>query len=221
MIRALFFDFDGLILETETPSYQSFAEIFQEYQQALPFDKWAEGIGTRGPLDILGELEKKVGRPMAKEALEKRRFQREIELIDSLDVQPGVLEYLTAARRLNFRTAITSSSSLKWVKDNLERLGITEHFDGFITQDVVKRVKPDPEIYLTALDHFGLGGNEAIAFEDSPNGIAAAKGAGIFCVAVPNPITARLSMERADLRLDSLIDMPLDELIAIVDNHHS
>jgi beta-phosphoglucomutase-like phosphatase (HAD superfamily) len=73
-------------------------------------------------------------------------------------------------------------------------------------------VKPDPELYLLALETLGVRPGGAIAFEDSPNGILAAKRAGIFCVVVPNPLTERLSLELADRRLTSLLEFDLDDV---------
>ena len=76
----------------------------------------------------------------------------------------------------------------------------------------MKAVKPDPELYMTVLAYFNIEANEAIAFEDSPNGILAAKRAGLFCIAVPNPLTAQLALDRADLRVASLETMPIGKL---------
>jgi putative hydrolase of the HAD superfamily len=77
----------------------------------------------------------------------------------------------------------------------------------------VYRSKPDPELYLNVLDKLGVSNSEAIVFEDSPNGILAARRAGIFTVAVPNQITRRLPLDGADLRLESLADLPLEQLL--------
>ena len=78
------------------------------------------------------------------------------------------------------------------------------------------KTKPDPVLYRLALRDLGVASNEAIAIEDSPNGVLAAKRAGIFCVAVPNEITGQLAIEAADLQLSSLDERSLEELIAQV-----
>jgi beta-phosphoglucomutase-like phosphatase (HAD superfamily) len=77
----------------------------------------------------------------------------------------------------------------------------------------VQRGKPDPDLYLAALAGLGVGADEAIAFEDSPNGVLAATRAGLRCVIVPNPLTAPLAFAPADLRLSSLAEMPLADLL--------
>ncbi len=126
---------------------------------------------------------------------------------------PGVIEYLVAARQLGLKTAVASSSTRKWVMDHLNRFGIGGHFDAIVCREDVKRTKPDPDLYLTALRRLGVQPDEAIAFEDSTNGIHAAKAAGLFCVAVPNLLTADLDLTKADLRLLSLDAMPLRDVI--------
>ena len=78
------------------------------------------------------------------------------------------------------------------------------------------RAKPNPILYLEALDLLGVAAAEAVAFEDSPNGVRAAKAAGLFTVAVPNEITRDLGVDEADLVVDSLADLPPDELLARV-----
>jgi beta-phosphoglucomutase-like phosphatase (HAD superfamily) len=77
-------------------------------------------------------------------------------------------------------------------------------------------VKPDPALYQAVVESFALQPQQAIALEDSPNGIAAAKRAGLFCVAVPNPLTRQLSLAHADLQVDSLADLPLEQLLELV-----
>ena len=79
------------------------------------------------------------------------------------------------------------------------------------------RAKPRPTLYLEALDALGVSPENAIAFEDSPNGIDAARAARIFCVAVPNAVTAQLDLSHADLVVGSLEDLPLVELVARID----
>ncbi|MFH1907403.1 MAG: HAD-IA family hydrolase, partial [Chloroflexota bacterium] len=100
----------------------------------------------------------------------------------------------------------------------LNRLGLWDYFEIIKCADDVSRTKPDPELYRAALAALHIRAEEAIVFEDSPNGVKAAKAAGIFVVAVPNPLTARLWLDGADLTLKSLADLPLGELLERVDH---
>ena len=218
MIRAIIFDFDGLILETEGPAYRSWEEVYQRFGMALPFSTWSTIIGTsHGKFDPRLELEKQVKSEVDWEAVEAGRQAREYALIEGLETQPGVKGYLEDARRLGLKTGVASSSSGKWVRGHLTRLGLMDFFACICASDDVQHTKPDPELYRCVLRGLEVKAEEAIALEDSPNGIHAAKLAGIYCVAVPNLLTSQLNLEQADFRLDSLDEMPLEQLLSQVD----
>ena len=214
MIRALIFDFDGLILETEEPVFQSWQELYHSLGCEIPFEVWGSTIGRSEDIyDPFDELERQLGRQVDRGKLDPPRRQRELELIDEQSIMPGVENYLLRGRALGLKIGLASSSSCAWVTGHLKRLDIIEHFDSILASDDVKRTKPAPDLYLLSLEKLGVSPDQAVVFEDSPNGVAAAKTAGIFAVAVPNIITKQLSLERADLCLDSLEDMSLDSLL--------
>jgi HAD superfamily hydrolase (TIGR01509 family) len=214
MIRALIMDFDGLILDTEGPAYQSWLEIFEEYGAELPLSVWETWIGgSPHGFDPCGYLEGRVGRSVDREGLTRRALDREEELIEAKGVLPGVEEYIADAQRLGLKLGLASSSDCEWVFKYLEQLGLRDKFDCIKCADDVQKVKPAPDLYLAVLDGLVLPPQEAIALEDSPNGITSAQAAGLFCVAVPNALTLRLRTNHADLRLDSLEDLPLEELV--------
>jgi HAD superfamily hydrolase (TIGR01509 family) len=212
-ILALVFDFDGLILETEGPIYQSWREVYAAYGIPLPLETWGKIIGTSDHFDVFGELERQVGRELDREALTAQQKQRETTLVLEQQVRPGVEEYLGDAQRLGLKVGLASSSSCKWVTGHLERLGLLAYFDYICARDDVRFTKPDPELFLMAARRLGVAPHQAVAIEDSPNGILAAKRAGLFCLAVPNELTRQLSMDLADLCVDSLLELPLEQLL--------
>jgi len=216
VIRALVFDFDGLILETETPAYQSWAEIYREQGHELPMDRWYGYIGSDTGFDPAGHLAALVGEGFDRDAIQARRDARKTALIAVLDVMVGVREYLSDAKRLGLRLAVASSSSRAWVLGHLDRLGIGAEWDAIRTREDVARTKPAPDLYLAAVKALGVAPREAVAFEDSMNGVAAAKDAGLLCVAVPNALTVGMDLSRADVKLDSLAETPLEELLALL-----
>ncbi len=216
MIRALVFDFDGLILETETPAYESWAEIFREHGHELPLDRWHDYIGSDTGFDPAGHLAALVGEGFDRDATQKRRDARKNELVEALEVMVGVHDYIADARRLGLHLAVASSSSRAWVLGHLQRLGIEAHWDVVRCREDVVRTKPAPDLYLAAVDALGVAPREAVAFEDSANGVAAAKDAGLLCVAVPNALTAGMDLSRADLRLATLAETPLERLLAVL-----
>jgi HAD superfamily hydrolase (TIGR01509 family) len=216
VIRAVVFDFDGLILETETPSYQSWAEIYRDHGHELPMDKWHGYIGSDTGFDPAGHLAALVGEGFDREATQARRDSRKTELIAALDVMVGVREYVADAKRMGLRLGVASSSSRAWVLGHLERLRLNADWDAVRTRDDVKRTKPAPDLYLAVVEALGVQPREAVAFEDSTNGVTAAKEAGLLCVAVPNALTAAMDLSRADLWLASLAETPLQELLAVL-----
>jgi HAD superfamily hydrolase (TIGR01509 family) len=220
MIRALIFDFDGLVLETEGPIYQSWVEVYRCFGQLLPFTTWSGIIGTtRGSFDPRLELQKRVSDTVDWAAIELERQNKENGLIEAQEVLPGVNAYLDTARRLGLKIGMASSSSCRWVTNHLTRLGLREYFDCIRASDDVQNVKPDPELYLAVLQALAVCAEEAIAFEDSPLGIHSAKQAGLFCVAVPNPLTSQLNLGESDMQLNSLADMPLERLLNLIHAH--
>lgn len=217
-IKAIIFDFDGVILETEGPVHQSWSELYQELGLTLSMEVWAATIGAgEYTFDPLADIEKQVGKLADREILAARRRQRENELVAAQPVMPGIVDMLKEARRLGLAVALASSSSCRWVVGHLERLGLLEYFSVIRASDDVERTKPDPELYLAALDGLGINNAQALAVEDSPNGISAAKRAGLFCIAVPHNLTRSLPLEHADMLLESLDSMPLDMLVAEVE----
>jgi HAD superfamily hydrolase (TIGR01509 family) len=217
VIRALVFDFDGLILETETPAYETWAEIYREHGHELPLDRWFDYIGREGGFfDAADHLAALVGEGFDIEGAQARRDARKTELIAALDVMAGVREYVADAKRLGLRLAVASSSSRAWVLGHLERLRLDAEWDAVRTRDDVARTKPAPDLYLAAVKALGVAPRETVAFEDSMNGIAAAKDAGLLCVAVPNALTAGMDLSRADLRLTSLAEAPLERLLGLL-----
>ncbi|TMC43085.1 MAG: HAD family hydrolase [Chloroflexi bacterium] len=217
MIKALVFDFDGLIVDTEMSSYQTWQEIYAEHDCQLPFSTWAICIGGSPQLfDPCEYLEQQIGRPVLREEIRLRRRQQHIRMVEAQPVLPGVEDYILSAKRLGLKIGVASSSRHEWVDTHLTRLGLIDYFDSIKCFDDVKRTKPNPELYLAVLDALGVHGQQAIALEDSPNGVIAAQQAGIFCVAVPNPVTSQLSLLHADLCLSSLTEVSLEQLLAKV-----
>lgn len=221
MIKALIFDFDGVILETETPIFKSWNELFKSYGCELPLESWVTLIGgTDNDFDPFTELGRQLGHSLDKSVIETPRRQREKDLVATQVVLPGVIQYLNDATQLHLKIGLASSSPNWWVSGHLNRLGIAQYFDCVRTRDDVRRVKPFPDLYQSVLDTFNVRSDEGIALEDSPNGITAAKKAGLFCVAIPNEMTRPLDLGRADLTLNSLLDLPLSEVITRAENDH-
>ncbi|HET7339742.1 MAG TPA: HAD-IA family hydrolase [Candidatus Dormibacteraeota bacterium] len=213
MIRAIVFDFDGLILETEEPIYRSWLEVYEAHGEDLPFDRWLQTVGSNdAAFHPQRHLENRLGRRLPADVLDRRK-ERRTEMILSQDPLPGVVARIDEARSLGLKLGVASSSAEEWVRGHLARLGILDRFDCLRCRDDVELVKPAPDLYLAVLECLGVAGGEAVAIEDSANGIVAAKLAGMRCVAVPNAITAGLDLSQADVKLTSLAEVTMAELL--------
>jgi HAD superfamily hydrolase (TIGR01509 family) len=213
LIRAVVFDFDGLILDTEEPVYRSWLEVYEAHGEELPFERWVQIVGsTTIAFHPQLHLEERLGRPLPQEVLD-RRVGRRTELVLAKQPLPGVVERIDEARALGLKVGVASSSTADWVGGHLTRLGIRDRFECMRCRDDVANVKPEPDLYVAVLDCLGVRASEAIAIEDSPNGVTAAKRAGMRCVAIPNSITQRLDLSHADILLGSLADITLLELL--------
>jgi len=215
-IRAFLFDFDGLILDTETASRAGWEWLYRRHGFELPAEKWETVVGTIGaPWSPMRHLEELVGEPLDVEELNESRYAHELSLIEAEELRPGIADYLAEAKQRGLKRAIVSSSSRRWIDMHLERLERAVGWDAIVAADHdVARAKPRPDLYLEALGLLGVGADEAIAFEDSPHGVTAARAAGVFCVAVPNEATREMGLDHADLLLHSLADLPPAELLA-------
>jgi len=204
-LRAVLFDFDGLILDTEYPELEAWTEVYAEHGHAYPDAVW-KGVIGRGPeqeaLRAEALLAEWTGLPQ--EQLEKEYRGRKLEKILAEAVLPGVVERLDEAASMGLRIAAVSSSKREWVEGHLERLGLWDRFERSFCSDDVERTKPFPDLYLLALSTLGVSADEAVVFEDSPNGVAAARAAGIWVVAVPNRLTVQLDLSAADAVVGSL-----------------
>jgi len=215
--KALLFDFDGLILDTETPEFQVWQTIYREYGHELAAEQWGQIVGGWGISDFYASshLAKLAGDGLNAEKLRARHRSESDALTLLQPILPGVVDYLDEARRLDLRLAIASSSPHSWVDTHLTRLDLYHRFEAVICADDVSpgRTKPNPDLFLLALKRLEVQPSEAIVFEDSPNGVKAAKAAGIFAVAVPNPMTAKLNIVGADFTLESLADLSLQDML--------
>jgi HAD superfamily hydrolase (TIGR01509 family) len=213
MIRAIVFDFDGLILDTEEPVYRSWLEVYQAHGEELPFERWVQIVGsTTTGFHPQHHLEERLGRALPKEVLD-RRIGRRTELVLAQKLLPGVVSHIDQAKGMGLKVGVASSSTAEWVRGHLARLGILEQFDCLRCRDDVANAKPEPDLYVAVLDCLGVAASDAFAIEDSPNGVMAAKRAGLRCVAIPNSITAKLDLSGADVLLRSLAEITLADLL--------
>lgn len=211
MIRALIFDFDGLILDTETPLIDSYADVHA--QHGVPFDRTSFLHGV-GHADYSFDPWHGFSPHADRATLEVERRARKDERLLRQKVLPGVVALLDAGRTRGLRIGLASNSQHDWVEPHLRRLGLHDRFEFFACRGDAPSPKPEPDLYKLVLNRFGLRGHEAIAFEDSQTGVLAAKRANCWVVAAPNASTAHHDFTPADLRVASLAEVELEKLVA-------
>jgi HAD superfamily hydrolase (TIGR01509 family) len=217
-IRAVVFDFDGLILDTETSIFESWRRAFDEHGCApLTIDEWAVEVGTVRGLDIIGLLEARADRPVNVAAMQERRRAHRDELLADERARPGVVAWIDDARTLGFGVAIASSSEHEWVEAHLARLGLRDRFAHLACYSETLPAKPAPDTYLEACARLRVAPGDAIALEDSPHGVDAARAAGLRVVAVPNAVTEHMDLSAADLVITSLAERSLADVLARFD----
>jgi HAD superfamily hydrolase (TIGR01509 family) len=214
LLKALIFDFDGLILDTETPEMEAWHKIYQDHGALFSVQAWGQIVGGAGVTNFepAQHLESLLGHPIDRESVRQQARRLSDAAILQQPVLPGARGLLAEARERAFKLAIASSSPHDWVDNHLKRLDMFACFDAILCADDVTRTKPDPGLFLAALQALQVQSKEAVVFEDSPNGILAANLAGIFSVAVPNPLTIQLDIGKADLILHSLEQVSLENL---------
>lgn len=209
MIRALVFDFDGLIVDTETPIIDAWVRVHEEAGVAYARE---HALSIIGHADLEYDPWIAFGATADRLTLEESHRLFRNELLHAQPILPGVLSLLETATARGLRLGIASNSPHSWVDRHLRRIGLFEHFQTICCRDDVTRGKPEPDVYRAALDALKVNPAEAVAFEDSLPGSEAAKRAGLFCVVAPNPSTRHYTFPHADLRVETLAEVTLDTL---------
>lgn len=215
-VHAVIFDFDGTVVDTETPVFESWRQTYEANGvEPLSRQEWRSHIGTTAqPFHPLDELERRLvelGKPVDRERLTAQRMALRDAMLDELDARPGIVEWIGTAERLTIAIAIASSSPISWVEEQLDRLDLRSRFEIVSCAGDGVPGKPDPAVYAIACSGLGVATGSAIAIEDSPVGAEAAARAGLYVVAAPGPMTTGLLFEHADIEVAALAELNAEE----------
>jgi HAD superfamily hydrolase (TIGR01509 family) len=214
-VDAIIFDFDGVIIDTETPDLEVWQEYFRSHGLDAPASLWETRTGyNEGDIfDPALYFERLTGQRLDEAHLQEQ-FQRYLDRCRQQPVLPGVCDLLEQASLRGIKLAIASTSYRRWVEPLLKEHKLWHYFDCVCTREDVEQGKPAPDLYLAAAACLDLPVDRCVAIEDSPNGMRAALAAGIRCIAVPNPLTARLERPQVTLTVPSLADLDLQALLS-------
>lgn len=218
-LAAILFDFDGLILDTETSEFETVSESFADHGLTLSRQEWVSIIGTADHPHWTEMLETALGHPLTDldTILETRRARHHARIAKET-LKPGVISMATEAAAAGVGVAICSSSPLDWIEGHLTRLGVREHFGPISCRDDVgaARTKPHPDVYLLGAERLGVSPTKCVVFEDSRPGITAANAAGCVSIAVPGGMTADEDFTHADRVVGSIAELSLADLDAMI-----
>ncbi|MCL4108429.1 UNVERIFIED_CONTAM: hypothetical protein GTU68_046122 [Idotea baltica] len=211
--KALVFDFDGLIVDTEVPIFEAWQVDYAEFGQELRLEDYLGCVGSDSAgFDPHLNLEQLTGQTIDGAKMEHARELRIHDAVDMLGPMPGVIALLDEARAAGIRCAVASSSPRSWVERHLNRIELMDRFEFTRTVDDVTAPKPSPELFLAAAEGLGVEPHEAIVFEDSLNGLNASIAAGSPCVIVPNRLTALLDFKGATRRVKTMEEVTISWL---------
>jgi HAD superfamily hydrolase (TIGR01509 family) len=210
---AVVFDLDGVIVDTERVVLQVWADEFVRYGCSFTTDEWSAVVGSGHGFDPVAAIRERCTVPVPSPAALRQETDLRLELLlTGLKPLPGVREWLDEAESLNIVVGVASSSPRDWVESRLTQAGLDGRFRIVSCRDEGLRAKPAPDIYLDACRRLNVEPNRALAIEDSTNGVVAAKEAGLWCLAVPNVVTEGYDLSGADLIVESLVAVSIDEV---------
>lgn len=212
-IDALVFDFDGLLMDTETTSLLAWQYLWRWHGLELDVDTFFVPHGGDVTAERYAALAEAVGPGFDQAASHAQRQIYRDELYGALELSDGIGTWLDEARDMGLRLAVASSSPRDWIEEHLTRAGFLDRFELLACGDEVPAVKPSPDVYLLALERLNVPAARAVAFEDAVHGVAAAKAADLRCVAIPHPHADPAAFTAADVLLTSAADAPLGKVL--------
>ena len=207
-IHAVVFDLDGLLVDSEPVQIEAWRDFLGRYGRELDQALLNRLYGLR-VWDTARVLIEELGLDLSVDEVVEQRDSRFFELLPGrLHAMPGASEVVRSLSDMRVRLGLATSGHRRYVDVVLDALDLQGMFEIEVTGDMVERGKPSPDIYLSAAERLTLASSVCLALEDAPNGIASAKSAGMWCLAVPNHMTASIEgFDRADAVLESLNDV--------------
>jgi len=209
---AVIFDFDGLIVDSETPEFEAHRQIFAEHGVTLTAEEWLQEVGSYSPdRNWFERLGHRIGRPLDHVALREDKRRRFWEVV-IMEPMPGIRRLLHELAAAGVPLGLATSSEASWINRATEILDVTHYFRAIVTGNDVTRRKPHPEPYLLAASRLGVPPVHCVAIEDSEHGLAAARAAGMKTVVIPNWLTEMQDLSAAHLRVRSAEQLQVEIL---------
>jgi HAD superfamily hydrolase (TIGR01509 family) len=204
-MRAVVFDMDGLMIDTEGLYWAVGRQMAREFGKEVQDDTLGRMMG-RAPLDSVSIYARELGLSQSPaELLEIREARVMQEIRKGVEPMPGLLEVLREFKP-RFKFAIATSAPMRFLNVILDGMGLRHYFDALQTSDDITHGKPHPEIYLKAMAQIGIPPAECFVLEDSSNGALAGKRSGAYVIAVPSQYTRSQDFQFVDFLAGNLLD---------------
>ncbi len=206
--KAVIFDFDGLLVDTEYAIYTSWLRVFKAEGHPLPLNLFNQCLGSGythwNPGDHLEHL---TGKTYDWDAVNARRQTEIVSDLEHEGLFPGAQELIERLYKTGIPMGVASSSSHRWVDNWLNKLGITPYFKTVVCRDDGLAVKPAPDLFLKAAENLGVPPETCLVLEDSQNGVTAAVNAGMKVIAIPNRVTREADFSKATCRINAIAEL--------------
>jgi len=213
-VRAIVFDMDGVLIDSEPLHLLAYQRFLSDFGLTFQQEDNHKFLGMKD-LDCAKHLIEHHNLEMtALDFVARKEATLHKLFAEQLRMQPGVLDTLEDTYRLNVPAVIASSATLPTIELVVELKGIRKYFRHLCSGDEVTHGKPAPDVFLLAADRLGVRPSECLVIEDTFNGVCAAKAAGMMCIAIPCQATRHQDFAHADLVLNSMDEVELEELIA-------
>lgn len=213
-LKAVIFDMDGVLTDSEPLINAAATAMFRERGLSVQPDDFTPFIGT-GEDRYLGGVAEKYGMAIDLAAAKKRTYEIYLQLVpERLRAFPGAVELVLACRRAGLKVALASSADRVKIEANLGKIGLPPaRWDAIVSAEDATRKKPAPDLFLLAAHRLGVRPADCVVVEDAPNGVRAARAAGMRCVAVAQTFAAEC-LDGADLVRPSVAEVKLSDLLA-------
>lgn len=214
MLQAVIFDMDGLMIDSEPVQWRAMNSVVAPYGVTIDEPEWASMVGRRAVdnLALLSEKHHLEVDPAELVISKNAAYHDLIRHRENVIPMPGLYEAIDEARQAGLKLALGSSSVLGDIKIILKALSLSTTFDVVVSGDQVARGKPDPDIFLEVARRLAVHPSRCLVLEDTAHGVAAAKAAGMMCIAVPGHFTRHQDFSKADAVLKSLSELDFSRL---------
>lgn len=213
MIKAIIFDMDGVLIDSEPLHLQFSQELFKKLKIQMSIEDYSKFVGTTSKY-MWGVIKDRYSLKNTVDELIKMEREGFFKYLSSIDIEPidYIPELLSELSKNNFKTAVASSSPINVIEFIIKSFKLETYFNELVTGDYVSKSKPNPDVFLYAAKKLNVLPHECVVIEDSHNGVLAAKNAGMKCIGFKNPHSGKQDLSKADMLISSFREIDIFNL---------